>query len=101
MMRTLIRGGHGVTTAENGKVGLEMLPIAKPDIIILDLMMPVMDGFTFLHHLRAMPEYAHLPVIVATARVLSEDERKNLSNTAQHVIEKQSHTRAQLLELIS
>ena len=99
--RTLQNAGHAVTAVENGQLALDALPEARPDIIILDLMMPVMDGFTFLHHLRALPEHAHRPVIVATARVLSEDERKNLSSTAQHVIEKQAHTRQQLLELIS
>ena len=64
-------------------------------------MMPVMDGFTFLHQMRATPEHAAIPVMVATARVLSEDERRRLETNAQHIIEKQSHTRQQLLELIS
>jgi PAS domain S-box-containing protein len=99
--RTLSNAGYRVSTAENGKLALDNLATTKPDIIILDLMMPVMDGFTFLHHVRAIPEHAHLPVIVATARVLSEDERRRLEANAQHIIEKQSHTRQQLLEMIS
>jgi PAS domain S-box-containing protein len=99
--RTLALAGHRVTTAENGRVGLDRLGPANPDIVILDLMMPVMDGFTFLAELRAQPAYAHLPVIVATARELSGDERSGLARSAQHVIEKQSHTRQQLLEIIS
>ncbi len=99
--RTLSNAGYRVNTAENGKIALDNLGTTKPDIIILDLMMPVMDGFTFLHHMRATPEHAHLPVIVATARVLSEDERRRLETNAQHIIEKQSHTRQQLLEMIS
>jgi hypothetical protein len=103
MTRTLVHAGHRVTAVENGQVGLERLrgSGSAPDIVILDLMMPVMDGFTFLHHLRAEPDHAHLPVIVATARVLSDEERRNLELNAQHVIEKQSHTRAQLLDIIS
>jgi CheY-like chemotaxis protein len=59
-----------------------------------------MDGFTFLYHLRAQPKYARLPVIIATARVLSENERRNLETSTQHIIEKHSHSRQQLLELI-
>jgi hypothetical protein len=98
--RTLLTAGHRVTTAENGKLGLERVEDSRPDVIILDLMMPVMDGFTFLHHVRNKPEHAHLPVIVATARVLSEDERQRLETNAQHIIEKQSHTRQQLLDMI-
>ncbi|MGE3459372.1 MAG: response regulator, partial [Kofleriaceae bacterium] len=99
--RTLSTAGHRVTTAENGRVGLDRVSEAPPDIVILDLMMPVMDGFTFLHHLRKLPEHAKLPVIVATARELSAIERQALEATAQRVITKQSHTREQLLSLIS
>ena len=97
--RTLADAGHRVTSAENGRVALDKLGEGAPDIIILDLMMPVMDGFEFLHHLRT-GVHAHIPVIVATARELSDDERSRLANAAQHIIEKQSHTRQQLLELI-
>ncbi len=99
--RTLVRAGHVVTEAENGKVALDRMPSDRPDIIVLDLMMPVMDGFTFLHHLRADETYAPTPVIVATARVLSESERSMLETTAQRVIEKKAHTRRELLEMIS
>ncbi|MGE3548223.1 MAG: response regulator, partial [Kofleriaceae bacterium] len=99
--RTLAAAGHRVTTAENGRIGLDRVDEATPDIVILDLMMPVMDGFTFLHHLRRQPEHSKLPVIVATARELSVIERQALEATAQRVITKQSHTREQLLSLIS
>lgn len=56
--------GLDMLTAENGQVGLEMVISQKPDIILLDLMMPVMDGKTMLHKVREIPEFKNLPVIV-------------------------------------
>lgn len=58
--------GFAVIQAENGKEGLEMANTHKPDIVILDLMMPVMNGKIMLDKLRAVPEYKSLPVIILT-----------------------------------
>lgn len=58
--------GYTVITAENGRVGLEKLVEYKPDIILLDLMMPVMDGEAMLRRLRELPEYKSIPVLVLT-----------------------------------
>ena len=58
--------GYEVLTAENGQVGLEVLNEKKADIVLLDLMMPVMDGKTMLHKIRENPEFKALPVIVLT-----------------------------------
>jgi len=101
MKRTLEKAGHGVRLAENGQVALQQLEKGAPDIIVLDLMMPVMDGFTFLRHLRASDEHSEVPVIVATARVLSADERNALAVSAEQVIEKTAHSHEEMLELIS
>jgi PAS domain S-box-containing protein len=100
MRRTLESAGHIVVEAENGQVALDRLSGEVPDIIILDLMMPVMDGFTFLHHLRANEAHANLPVIVATARLLTETEQRELEATAQRVIRKKSHSLQDLLQQI-
>jgi PAS domain S-box-containing protein len=98
--RTLEHRGNFVAEADNGQVALDRLDAARPDVIVLDLMMPVMDGFGFLHALRADPRYAALPVIVATARTLDERERRDLARTAQQVIEKSAHTRQELIGVI-
>jgi CheY-like chemotaxis protein len=98
--RTLEHRGNFVAEAENGRVGLDCLAEARPDVVVLDLMMPVLDGFGFLHALRADPRYAELPVIVTTARNLDELEREDLAQNAQRVIEKSSHTRQELLGVI-
>lgn len=55
-----------VITAENGKIGLEKAINEKPDIILLDLMMPVMDGTIMLRRLREFPQFKRLPVIILT-----------------------------------
>lgn len=58
--------GFDVTTAENGRIGLEKVITQKPNVLLLDLMMPVMDGRTMLGKLRDMPEFKTMPVLVLT-----------------------------------
>jgi DNA-binding response OmpR family regulator len=58
--------GYEVKKAENGQIGLNMLNSYDPDIIILDLLMPVMDGKTMLHEIRKIPRFKKLPVIILT-----------------------------------
>ncbi len=58
--------GYEVIKAENGQMGLEMVSSQKPQLIILDLLMPVMDGKTMLRRLRDIPEFKALPVIILT-----------------------------------
>lgn len=55
-----------VITAGNGREGLEIIKEAKPDIILLDLMMPVLDGFSFLDALEKDEAFKHIPVIILT-----------------------------------
>jgi DNA-binding response OmpR family regulator len=61
-----IKENFEVITAENGKIGLEKALNEKPDIILLDLMMPVMDGTIMLRRLREFPQFKKLPVIILT-----------------------------------
>lgn len=58
--------GYTVLRAGNGQAGLDMVVSQKPDIVLLDLMMPVMDGKIMLKRLREIPEFKFLPVIVLT-----------------------------------
>ena len=67
MARTLEKEDCDVMQAGNGREALEQMAQIKPDLILLDLLMPVMDGFDFLTVLRARPEWQHIPVIVITA----------------------------------
>lgn len=58
--------GFTVLTAENGQIGLQTITEQHPDLVLLDLMMPVMDGKMMLHKMRNIPEFAKTPVIVLT-----------------------------------
>ena len=78
-MRTLLEGnGWTVAEAGNGQEALARLDHALPRLVLLDLTMPVMDGFTFLHALRARPGCADIPVVVLTARDLSSEDKRQL-----------------------
>lgn len=69
--------GHSVRKASNGLDALQVVRAGKPDLIFLDLMMPVMDGWQFLTELRQMPGGADIPVVVMTAVYdMSNLERK-------------------------
>ncbi len=65
--------GYGVTTAANGKEALACLDEHRPDVILLDMMMPVMDGRQFLEGKLARPAVADVPVIVASASASSDE----------------------------
>ncbi|MDH5378078.1 MAG: response regulator [Gammaproteobacteria bacterium] len=62
-------GGFQVELCENGKVALEVAPAYLPDLILLDVMMPDMDGPTTLTELRKIPELKNVPVVFMTAKV--------------------------------
>lgn len=94
---TLQRSGWRVCLAENGVQGLKQVALQSPDIVLLDLMMPEMDGFEFLYRLRMQPDYQDLPVIVLTARDLTSEERAQLHTQTWDVIQKGAYERETLL----
>ena len=100
MARTLENAGWAVSEAGNGQEALELMPDIRPGLILLDLMMPVMDGFGFLAAMRQNPQWQHIPVIVVTAKDLTEADREQLSGKVEEVLEKNAYTREQLLERV-
>ncbi|MCJ2061738.1 response regulator [Methylobacterium sp. J-088] len=76
---TLVRHGFAVREAGDGAEALARVREARPGLVLLDLTMPVMDGFTFLRELRAMPACAEVPVVVLSARDVSAEERRRLA----------------------
>jgi adenylate cyclase len=90
------REGCQVDLAENGLVALESVAKAKPDIILLDLLMPKMNGFEFLEALRATPDGSDIPIVVLTAKDLSDSERERLAGEVETVLRKSLHSRDEL-----
>ena len=80
--------GWKVTEAEDGQVAVESLTAARPDVIILDLMMPKMDGFEFLDQLRGRPDWRDIPIVVITAKDLTDEERDRLNGGVERIIQK-------------
>ena len=88
-MATLLgREGWRVTSAEHGRAGLDAVAARMPSLILLDLMMPEMDGFAFLRALRARPEWRDIPVVVLTAKDVTADDRRRLAGQADRVLQK-------------
>jgi GAF domain-containing protein/CheY-like chemotaxis protein len=80
--------GWHVTEAENGRIALDALATSRPDVVILDLMMPRMNGFEFLDEMRARAEWRDIPVVVITAKDLTEADRNRLNGGVEHIIQK-------------
>jgi len=92
--------GYAVQTAANGAEALATLRTVtdeRPDIILLDLMMPEMDGFQFLEHLRTDEAHCTIPVVVISAKEMDDEERAQLNGHVSRVIDKRGQTSAALL----
>jgi signal transduction histidine kinase/DNA-binding response OmpR family regulator len=95
--RNLSEQGYDVTEAVNGADALRYVEQARPGVILLDLMMPRLDGFSFLDQLREMEGGTRIPVIVITAKDLSAEERNRLNGSVNLILAKNTYTRERLL----
>lgn len=78
----LRQAGFDVVTAPDGEVALDLAWKERPDLILLDGMMPVFDGFEVLRHLKSTPDLARIPVIMLTARRTESDIAMGLEQGA-------------------
>jgi CheY-like chemotaxis protein len=105
LRRMLEPEGFTVVEAENGRVALERLDDVRPSVILLDLMMPEMDGFEFVAEFRRHEAWRAIPIVVVTAKDLSQEDRERLNGHVQKILQKGTHGREQLLaevrELVS
>ena len=72
----------------------------RPELILLDLMMPEMDGFEFAATLRRHEAWRDIPVIVVTAKELTAEDRLRLNGYVQKVVQKTAHTREELMQQV-
>ena len=100
----LVRGAYlekeqewTVAEANNGRVALERIAEDQPDLILLDLMMPEMDGFEFITELRREEKWRSIPVVVVTAKDVTNEERLRLNSCVENIIQKESYSREELL----
>ena len=98
--RVLTAEGWQVSEAEHGREALARVRERRPDLILLDLLMPEMDGFEFLAELHAEPAGPRIPVVVVTAADLTEDDHHRLNGGVERILLKQTYSREELLEIL-
>jgi len=93
----LEQSGYNVLTANSGKLGIEKAVAYRPDLVILDLMMPDVDGFEVAQTLKNNPTTIDIPVLILTAKDLTVDDRLRLAGKIENCIQKSHFTKEDLL----
>ncbi len=97
MARLLQKEGYAVTQARNGRFALNCMLKETPDLVLLDLMMPEMDGFQFIAEVRKYEEWNAVPIVVVTAKTITSEDRMKLNGYVKSVIQKGSFDHNSLL----
>jgi signal transduction histidine kinase/DNA-binding response OmpR family regulator len=97
LRQVLERDGWRVGVAENGHIALEQITLHPPDLILLDLMMPEMDGFGVVAELQKQPEWRSIPVIVLTAMDMGAADYQRLSGYVEQIFQKGAYSLEELL----
>ena len=97
LRRLLDAEGLTVALADSGRAALTRLAAGRPSFVLLDLMMPEMDGFEFLVELGHHPDWRTIPVVVLTAKDLTSEEREVLAGQVERILRKGSYSRQELL----
>lgn len=100
MRRMLEKEQWTVMEAENGQVALEHIANQQPELILLDLMMPQMDGFTFVNVLQQNEAWRSIPVVILTAKEITAEDRQQLNGYVENILEKGAYTREELLSQV-
>ena len=99
MIRTrLEKQGWSVLEAGDGRSALKQMAEMLPDLILLDLMMPEMDGFQFVDHVRGQDDWRSIPIIVVTAKDLTDEDRRRLNGRIEEILQKSAYSPEELLQ---
>ncbi len=101
LSKKFIKSGFDVNIAINGEECMKVLKSRKPDIIILDIVMPVMDGFEVLQQMRSLAELSSIPVIVLSNLGREEDAQKAKSMGAKDFLVKSNFTTQEIVDKVS
>jgi hypothetical protein len=101
LRRALEQEGWHVSEAENGRVAFEQVIERKPSLILLDLMMPVMDGFEFVMEMRKLDASRAIPIVVVTAKDITQEDRQRLAGGVVGLIERNGLDRDSLVAQLS
>ena len=101
LRRQLQKENWKVIEAENGKEALYKLKKYTPKLILSDLMMPEMDGFELVHRLRQHEQWCNIPVIILTAKSITNEDRQKLNGEVSQIFEKGSYRRSVLFEEVN
>lgn len=101
LKETLVSAGFNVITAENGKTAIEQFKKERPDMALLDLMLPDMDGLEICKRIRSDPEYSKIPIIMLTARKTIEDKIQGLDQGADIYLPKPFESKELLAQIRS
>ncbi|HLH14188.1 MAG TPA: response regulator, partial [Solirubrobacteraceae bacterium] len=97
LRRLLEKEGWTVVEAEDGRAALERLAHERPALLLLDLMMPRMDGFELVAELQRHDQWRSIPVVVVTAKDLTNDDRLRLRGYVETILQKGAYSRVELL----
>jgi CheY-like chemotaxis protein/anti-sigma regulatory factor (Ser/Thr protein kinase) len=97
LSRTIVKQGWRSRIANNGQEALDLLEQGLPQLILLDLMMPVMDGFELLAHIRMDVRFRDIPVVVVTAKELDAEDRARLEGNVSKILQKGAYKRDALM----
>jgi len=97
LRRMLEQEGWVVAEAEHGRMALERMAAHRPELILLDLMMPEMDGFAFIEALRQHDAWRLIPVVILTAKDLTLDDRQRLNGYVEQILQKGAYSQEALL----
>jgi CheY-like chemotaxis protein len=100
LREALEKEGWDVAEAENGRAALAAVAARRPDLILLDLLMPEMDGFEFLEELRKGEETQSIPIVVITCKTIAAEDRRRLNGSVERILLKNAVSREDLLRQV-